>query len=491
VSEQHRANNANDKQENEEEPAPEERQVQTQHVTVIDDQEIPYTATTGTYVLKDKEGKAKAEIFFVAYTRDDVDDRTARPITFAFNGGPGSSSVWLHLGMLGPRKVQMEEFGRVAPPHHLERNPHSLLDITDLVFIDPVSTGFSKPAPGEKAEDFHGYEKDIETVGEFIRLYVTRNERWLSPKFLIGESYGTTRGSGLIAHMMDTHGMAFNGLMLISVVLNFQTISFTTGNDLPYLLYLPTYAATAWYHGRLPEELQSLPLETLLARVETFVQEAYLPALFRGDALPHSERLAIVEKLAQFTGLSPDYILQTNLRIEIFRFTKALLRDQRRTVGRLDSRYKGLDRDAAGERFEYDPTFPQLAALYTAAFNDYVRRELGFAMDEKYHVLARLYPNWDFGAKNKFLDVSDDLRKTISQNPQLQVFIANGYYDLATPYFATRYTIDHLGLEPELRENIHASWYEAGHMMYIHPSSLAKLRARLLTFITESATPAA
>lgn len=491
MSEQHRANNANDKQENEEEPAPEERQVQTQHVTVIDDQEIHYTATTGTYVLKDKEGKAKAEIFFVAYTRDDVDDRTARPITFAFNGGPGSSSVWLHLGMLGPRKVQMEEFGRVAPPHHLERNPHSLLDITDLVFIDPVSTGFSKPAPGEKAEDFHGYEKDIETVGEFIRLYVTRNERWLSPKFLIGESYGTTRGSGLIAHMMDTHGMAFNGLMLISVVLNFQTISFTTGNDLPYLLYLPTYAATAWYHGRLPEELQSLPLETLLARVETFVQEAYLPALFRGDALPHSERLAIVEKLAQFTGLSPDYILQTNLRIEIFRFTKALLRDQRRTVGRLDSRYKGLDRDAAGERFEYDPTFPQLAALSTAAFNDYVRRELGFAMDEKYHVLARLYPNWDFGAKNKFLDVSDDLRKTISQNPQLQVFIANGYYDLATPYFATRYTIDHLGLEPELRENIHASWYEAGHMMYIHPSSLAKLRARLLTFITESATPAA
>ncbi len=479
--------NSTDKPETQEQTPPlQEQQTQTQHTVSIDGVTIPYTATAGTYILKDDDGKARATIFFVAYTRDDVDDRSKRPITFAFNGGPGSSSVWLHLGMLGPRKVSMEEFGRVAPPYQLEENPYSLLDVTDIVFIDPVSTGFSKPAPGEKAEAFHGYEKDIETVGEFIRLYVTRNERWPSPKFLIGESYGTTRGSGLIAHLMEKHGMAFNGLMLISVVLNFQTLSFSKGNDLPYLLFLPTYTATAWYHQRLPDELQALPLADVLAQVEAFVLEDYLPALFRGHDLSEEEKHRLASKLAWFTGLSQEYILQSNLRIEIFRFTKALLREQRRTVGRLDSRYTGIDRDAAGEHFEYDPSFPQLTALYTATFNDYVRRELGFEMDEKYHIIARLYEKWDFGAKNQFLDVSDDLRKTISQNPQLQVFIANGFYDLATPYFATIYTINHLGLEPELRQNIHASWYEAGHMMYIHPPSLAQLRARLTTFVAHS-----
>jgi len=467
-------------------PEPQEKQITSQHTVMVDGQEIPYTATAGTCVLKDDEGKARATIFFVAYTRDDVDDSAARPVTFAFNGGPGSSSVWLHLGMLGPRRVKMQEFGRVSPPYQLEENPLTLLDTTDLVFIDPVSTGYSRPAPGQKAEDFHGYEKDIETVGEFIRLYVTRNQRWLSPKFLIGESYGTTRGSGLIGHMMDRHGMAFNGLMLISVILNFQTDSFAPGNDLPFVLFLPTYAATAWYHKRLPSDLQALPLADVLARAEAFALNAYLPALFRGDALSQQERILLADELAAYTGLSPEYILQSNLRVPIFRFTKALLRDQRRTVGRLDSRYTGIDRDAAGEHFEYDPAFPQMTALFTATFNDYVRRNLGFEMDEKYEILAHIYGSWDFGAKNKFLDVSDTLRRTINLNPQLQVFVANGYYDLATPYFATRYTINHLGLEPELQANIHVSEYEAGHMMYTHPPSMAELRARLLDFIALS-----
>jgi len=488
VTEPHAEHETNTTSQKQPQATLEERQIQTHHRVVIDGQPIDYTATAGTYVLKDKEGRAEAAIFFVAYTRDPMTDPATRPVTFAFNGGPGSSSVWLHLGMLGPRKVHLEEFGRVAPPYQLEDNLHSLLDVTDLVFIDPVSTGFSKPAAGEKEEAFHGYKKDIEIIGEFIRLYVTRNGRWRSPKFLIGESYGTTRGSGLIAHMMDNHGMAFNGLMLISVVLNFQTLQFVPGNDLPFLLYLPTYAATAWYHHRLPDELQTLPLTEVLAQAEAFVEQAYLPGLFRGDALPHAERLALASELSRFTGMAPDYILQSNLRIEIYRFTKALLRDQRRTIGRLDSRYTGIDRDAAGEKFEYDPSFPQLSSLFTALFNDYVRRELGFEMDEKYHILARLYEKWDFAADNRFLDVSDDLRKTISQNPQLQVFIANGYFDLATPYYATIYTINHLGLEPELRENIQATWYEAGHMMYTHPPSLAKLRSHLTHFITRAAS---
>ena len=467
-------------------PEPEETQVQTQHTVGIDDREIPYTATAGTCVLRDKEGKAKAVIFYVAYTRDDVEDRSARPVTFAFNGGPGSSSVWLHLGMLGPKMVAMKEFGRVAPPYRLVENPNSLLDVTDLVFIDPVSTGYSKPAPGEKADDFHGYEKDIESVGEFIRLYVTRNQRWLSPKFLIGESYGTTRGSGLIGHLMESHGMAFNGLMLISVILNFQTDSFSQGNDLPFVLFLPTYTATAWYHKRLPDDLQALPLAEVLKLAEDFAVDVYMPALFRGDALSDAERITLAAQLARFTGLSPEYLLQSNLRVHIFRFTKALLREQRRTVGRLDSRYTGIDRDAAGEQFEYDPAFPQMTAVFTATFNDYVRRELGIEMDEKYEILARIYQNWDFGAKNKFLDFSGTLRQTISQNPQLQVFVANGTYDLATPYFATQYTINHLGLEPELRENIHTSWYEAGHMMYTHPPSMTRLREKLVEFIDVS-----
>ncbi|MEZ4615856.1 MAG: hypothetical protein R2867_10180 [Caldilineaceae bacterium] len=321
----------------------------TEHEIMINGQPLHYTSTTGTIVMKDEEGKAKSAIFFIAYTKNSVEDIGARPLTISFNGGPGSSSVWLHLGLLGPRRVLSGDVGALnPPPYRLTDNEFTLLSASDLVFIDPVSTGFSRPAPGEEAKQFHGLEKDIESVGDFIRLYVTRYKRWSSPKFLIGESYGTTRAAGLSGYLQNRHGMFLNGLMLVSSILNFQTARFNLGNDLPYLLFLPTYAATAHYHGQVADEYKA-DLRGFLAEVADFAAGEYTLGLMKGDRLSGAEREQIIEKLARYTGLSPDYIERTNLRINIHRFCKELLRDQRRTVGRIDSRFQGIDRGAAGD----------------------------------------------------------------------------------------------------------------------------------------------
>ena len=475
-------------------PPPVDVLSQTAHTIVINGETIAYTATAGRLVLKaedEKEGeKPKASIFFVAYTRDrgpDMDEAThaaARPITFSFNGGPGSSSVWLHLGLLGPRRVVLEEDGRpLPPPYRLVDNTFSLLDKTDLVFIDPVTTGFSRAVPGEADKQFHGFKADIESVGDFIRLYISRNHRWASPRYLIGESYGTTRAAGLSGYLQERHGVYLNGIMLVSVVLNFMTVRFAPGNDLPYLLFLPTYAATAHYHGRLgPDAPADLP--ALLAEVEAFAMNEYALALLRGDALPTEERTAIAARLARYTGLSADYIERTNLRIDIHRFVKELLRDRRRTVGRLDSRYTGIDRDAAGEHHEFDPSYALIQGPYTGLLNDYVRRELRFKSDLPYEILSdRVHP-WSFGEhQNSYVNVGETLRQAMSMNPHLRVFVANGYYDLATPYLATRYTFDHLELDESLRGNVSLAHYEAGHMMYIHDPSLAQLRDDLAAFL--------
>ena len=475
-------------------PPPVDVLSQTAHTIVINGETIAYTATAGRLVLKaedEKEGeKPKASIFFVAYTRDrgsDVDEAThaaARPITFSFNGGPGSSSVWLHLGLLGPRRVVLEEDGRpVPPPYRLVDNDYSLLDKTDLVFIDPVTTGFSRAVPGEADKQFHGFKADIESVGDFIRLYVSRNHRWASPRYLIGESYGTTRAAGLSGYLQERHGLYLNGIMLVSVVLNFMTLRFAPGNDLPYLLFLPTYAATAHYHGRLGQDVPG-DLPALLAEVEGFAMNEYALALLRGDALPTEERAAIAARLARYTGLSADYIERTNLRIDIHRFVKELLRDRRRTVGRLDSRYTGIDRDAAGEHHEFDPSYALIQGPYTGLLNDYVRRELRFESDLPYEILSdRVHP-WSFDEhQNSYVNVGETLRQAMSMNPHLRVFVANGYYDLATPYLATRYTFDHLELDESLRGNVSMAHYEAGHMMYIHDPSLAQLRDDLAAFL--------
>jgi carboxypeptidase C (cathepsin A) len=477
-------------------PVPQEEIAVTQHTFVIDGQEINYTATAGTIVLKEEsegedkkaEGeKPKASVFFIAYTRDDVDDVSRRPLTFSFNGGPGSSSVWLHLGVLGPRRVLLDDDGYpLPPPYRLVDNEHSLLDLTDLVFIDPVSTGYSRVVPGEKAGQFHNFQKDIESVGEFIRLYATRFKRWSSPKFLIGESYGTTRAAGLSGFLQERHGMYLNGIMLVSTILNFQTALFNPGNDLPHLLFLPTYTATAWFHQRLAEELQQ-DLYNTLQEVEAFAEGEYALALIKGAALPVDERAGIAQKLARYTGLSPEYIDRTDLRIEIHRFVKELLRDQRRTVGRLDSRFTGIDRDAAGEKFDYDPSYAAIQGPYTATLNDYVRTELEFESDLPYEILTERVRPWSYEQhQNAYVNVAETLREAMTKNPFMKVFVANGYYDLATPYLATRYTFNHLGLDPSLQKNISMAYYEAGHMMYIHLPSLAQLKQDLASFMRSS-----
>ena len=464
----------------------------TQHSVTIGQQEIHYTVIAGTIVLKEEQEKdsksdgekAKASVFFVAYTLDNVGDTAKRPITFSFNGGPGSSSVWLHLGVLGPRRVETDQQGNLLqPPYQLVENQYSILDQTDLVFIDPISTGFSRVVQGEEAKQFHGFRKDIESIGDFIRLYTTRYQRWTSPKFLIGESYGTTRAAGLSGYLQERHGLYLNGIMLISSVLDFQTIRFMNGKDLPYILYLPSFTATAWYYNLLDEDLQADLYQTL-REVEEFAVGEYTVALMKGTDLLVDERQEVIRKLTRYTGLPIDYIGRTDLRVNIMRFCKELLRNQGKTVGRFDSRFTGLDRDSVGERFEYDPSYTNILGPYTATLNDYLRSQLKFESDLAYEILTdRVHP-WNYDThQNQYVNVTDTLRKAMTTNPYLKVFVASGYYDLATPYMATQYTFNHLGLDKSLQQNVSMSFYEAGHMMYVHQQSLIQLKKDLSRFI--------
>jgi carboxypeptidase C (cathepsin A) len=468
---------------------PKEESVETTHTVIIDGKEISYTAKVGTVIIKaeeeEKEPKAKASIFHISYTLNDVSDMKTRPLTFSFNGGPGSSSVWLHLGVLGPKRVisATDDANAVPPPYELVDNEYSILDITDLVFIDPVSTGYSRAVPGEKDKQFHEYKKDIESVAEFIRLYTSRNSRWTSPKFLIGESYGTTRASGLGGYLQKELGYYLNGIMLVSSILNFQTARFDSGNDLPYLLFLPTYTSTAFYHKMLFLMIRRPPRSTL-DEVRNFASNVYSFALLKGDSLIGDERQAIIDKLHRYTGLSKKYITGSNIRINIHKFVKELLRDSHRTVGRLDSRFTGIDRDDTAAEYEFDPSMVTILGPYASTFHDYVSKNLSFKSDLPYKTFARLYEKWKYeDFHNKYLDVGETLREAISINPYLQILVCNGYYDLATPFFATEYTFNHLGLDPSLRENISMTYYKAGHMMYIHGPSLAKMRNDLVAFI--------
>jgi len=470
-------------------PVPEEKIVQTKHSLKIGGQEIKYTATAGTILLKLEDGTPKASIFYVAYTKDDVTDASQRPLTFSFNGGPGSASVWLHLGLFGPRRVQMGDAGALLPPpYKLVDNDVSLLDISDLVFIDPVSTGYSRAVPGETPQQFHGITPDVESVADFIRLYATRNKRWSSPKFLAGESYGTTRAAGLSGYLQQRYGMYLNGIVLISTILNFETAEFDTGNDLPYILYLPTYTAIAWYHKKLPADLQSGDVQKAVEESRKFAVGEYADALMTGDALPTARRVEIMQKLAHLTGLSPEYIDRTNLRIEIQRFTKELLRSERRTIGRIDARFLGIDRDAAGEDPEYDPSIAAIIGPYSGMLNDYVRNDLKFDSDLPYEVLTARVRPWNYAPyENRYVNVAETLRRAMTQNPFLHVFVAKGFYDLATPFFAADYTFDHLGLDPTLRGHLSGAYYEAGHMMYVYPPALVKLKSDIAQFIKSSA----
>ena len=456
------------------------------HSIQIGGKALDYEATTGLMPLRDSKGEVEARIFYIAYTIKPEGGPTSRPLMFSFNGGPGSSSVWLHLGAVGPKRVVMpDDATYAAPPFKLIDNESSWLDKTDLVFIDPVGTGYSRAAKPELNQKFHGLRGDIDSVGEFIRMYLTRNDRWNSPIYLVGESYGTTRAAGLSDHLLD-QGVALNGIVLISSVLDFQTLEFARGNDEPYILYLPSYTATAWYHKKLPSDLQS-DLKKTLAEAEKWAETDYREALGKGDRMTAEERSETIAKLARYTGLSKEVVENNDLRISQDRFCKELLRGQKRTVGRLDARFKGVDETAGESSPEFDPSMAAIRAPYTATFNDYVRTKLGYKSDVVYHILGGGVGRWDWGSSGMgYPDTAKSLRDAMAKNPYMKIFVASGFYDLATPYLATDYTLAHMRLDSSFRKNIKVETYESGHMMYIHGPSLMKLKSDVAAFIDGS-----
>ncbi|GAA1583417.1 peptidase S10 [Kribbella sancticallisti] len=465
----------------------------TRHVLTIGRRKLKYTATTGRIVLRQEvltDGKfdghvPKAEVFLTAYTLDDA-DASQRPVTFAFNGGPGSSSIWLHLGLLGPRRVVSGDVGDLAPPPYgLVDNAETLLRHSDLVFIDPVSTGYSRAVEGEKPGEYHGFTQDLESVGEVIRLWTSRNGRWMSPKFLAGESYGTTRAAGLAAHLQDRYGLYLNGVMLISAVLEFSTLDFTPGNDLPFALFLPSYAAAAHYHGLIPDRT----LEDVLADAERYAAGRYPHALAQGNRMEAEYRAEVVGRLAELTGLSEDYLDRVNLRIEHTRFFAELLRSRRQVIGRLDARFTGWDVDSAGEVSTDDPSFRAIIGPYTAALNHYVRAELEYRNDLPYEFLSsQAAKDWSYKEfENNHVTVADKLAEAMRANPHLKVHIASGHYDCATPYFATEHTVARLQIPAELHDNIELKYYPAGHMMYVHESTRLQQSKDLGAFIKAAA----
>lgn len=469
----------------------------TRHTLTVGGRVIAYTATAATIDLENDEREAIGRMFYVAYVKEGTaGDGGARPVTFCFNGGPGSSSLWLEMGSFGPMRVEVTDAAPTPPPPYaVVENPESLLDVTDLVFIDAMGTGYSRILPEGKAKDFYGTDADIAAFGQFILRWVTQNQRWNAPKFLLGESYGTTRGAGLLAHLAGK-GMAFNGAVMVSSYLNawddFNGPPFS--NDRAYELYLPTMAATAWYHHRL--DPRPTALEPLLAEVRAFALGEYAQALARGSRLADDERAAVLAKLHRYTGMPEDMLRQANLRIDPSRFQKELLRSERRTVGRLDARFQGIDHDAAGETPESDAAADAYSAAFVAAWNVYVAADLRYQADDLYKPsnYEEVGKEWDdrhradgFG-RAAMPDTAEDLRHAMSINPRLKIFSANGYYDFATPFFETEYTMAHMGLEPALEKNITYAYYEAGHMMYVNPEARRKMKADLAAFYRAALT---
>ncbi len=462
----------------------EEAPVITAHQLELDGASLAYSATTGKMPLKDARDKIVAQIFYTAYTLESDAEPAERPLIFVFNGGPGAASIWLHMGALGPRRVDMGDEGFMPPPpYRLIDNAHTWLDLGDLVFIDPVGTGFSRASDPDDNQKYWGLEADLEAVGEFIRLYLSRNRRWTSPLYLAGESYGTTRAAGLAGHLID-RGIAFNGVILISTIMNFQTARFTKANDLPYTLFLPSYCAAAHYHGKLAEDLQARELRELLSEVADWSETDYTVALAKGDRLSADERGAIAAQLTRYTGLSQRFILGADLRVNIMSFCKELLRDEKRAVGRLDSRFVGIMASAEGQTFDFDPSMNAIVPPYSAVFNQYAREALGYKTDLNYEILSfEVNRNWKY-AGGQFPDTSEGLRAAFAKNPFMKVLVAQGYYDLATPFQAAYYSLSHMGLDASLRDNVIIEEYEAGHMMYLHLASLAKLKRDAARFIS-------
>ena len=474
------------------EPAPKEESSVTEHTIRLGGQTIPYKATASTTLLKNDKGDPAALLFSIAYTRSDVKDASTRPLAFIYNGGPGSSSVWLHMGAFGPRRIVTANAPQATPPspYKVVDNTDCLLDKTDMVFIDPVGTGYSHAVGKAQGKDFWGVDEDVKSLAQFILTYVSRNNRWNSPKFLIGESYGTFRSAALSHYLQSTNHMDFNGIVLVSSVLDVGTLSFKIGNEMPYVFYVPSYAAAAWINKMLKDRPDDL--EAFLGEARQFASTEYLAALMKGSKLADAEKAGIAKKLSRFTGLSEDYLVKANLRVSLPQFNAELERSKGLTTGRYDARFTGPTYDLLTEQAEYDPSYTAVAGAFTAAINSYLREDLKFMSDRTYEILS-FEPgrNWNWkhtvpGGGSFFPgspNVEDDLIAAMLFNTHLQVQVENGYFDMATPFFATEWTMDHLLLPTSLRGNIHLDYYTAGHMMYLNDADHDKLAANVRAFI--------
>ena len=467
----------------------------TEHSIKIGGQTVPYKATAQTILLKDEKGAPIGLVYSTAYTRSDVKDSSARPISFLYNGGPGSSSVWLHMGSFGPRRVATVNAGVTPPaPYKLLDNPECLLDRSDLVFIDPIGTGFSTAVGKAQNKDFWGVDSDVKSLAQFIKIYITRNNRWNSPKFLIGESYGTFRNAALANYLQSNDNVYLNGIVMVSSVIDLGTISFYPGQDLSYILYLPSYAATAWYHKVLKDRPDNLA--GFLDEARAFAKGEYATALMKGDTISAEEKAAVAKKVARFTGLSEDYLVKANLRVRLFQFMQELQRSRGLTTGRLDARFAGPTYNLIGEAADYDPQETAISGAFVGAFNAYLHDELKFGQDKSYQVAANFQgARWDWKHDSDFgffpgsPSVVLDLVNAMVSNPRLKVEVENGYYDLATPFMETEYSMEHLGLPEPLQKNLKLQYYEAGHMMYVRDEDLAKLKTNVAAFIDSASKP--
>jgi carboxypeptidase C (cathepsin A) len=460
-----------------------ETPVVTHHSITVRGKTLNYTATVAQMPLKNPEGETEAHIFYMAYTLDGA-ETPHRPLTFCFNGGPGSASMWVHMGGMGPRSPRLLPNGAMAPPpYEIEDNHDTWLDMTDLVFIDPVGTGYSRARNIEIARRMNSVNGDIQSVGEFMRLYVTRNNRQFSPLFIAGESYGTFRAAGLAGYLVD-RGLAFNGIVLVGTTLNLETI-WSRSDDLVYQLELPTYAADAWYHKKIAVDLQSKSLKAVLDEAKSFAMGEYAAALAKGDNLSPDERKAIISKLNRYTGLDPKYLDETNLRFDVAHFTRQLLRSEHETIGRYDGRLTAAASLDTGETSEFDPSSSEITPPFTAAFTNYIRSELGYKTDMYYYPSGGIQP-WNYDVQNGFGNETAALRNALTKNPYMKVLIAAGYYDLATPFYAVEYTFSHMGLNPDMHKRISWDYYPAGHMLYIDSESHQKFHHDVGEFLTSA-----